>query len=187
MTALSVAELRLLDLIQNISNPVFDLIATILNYIAANGEIFIIITALLLIYKPTRKNGLICATALLLDFIILNLLIKPAVGRIRPYDLNPLIDIIVRAPHDFSFPSGHTGVSFAFAAAIAPMGKRAYRAALILAVVMGLSRLYLYVHYPTDVLAGALVGFLCGKAALFLWKKTSDCDKIKGDKSPTKR
>ena len=67
------------------------------------------------------------------------------------------------------------------------MGKRAYRAALILAVVMGLSRLYLYVHYPTDVLAGALIGFLCGKAALFLWKKTSDCDKIKGDKSPTKR
>lgn len=171
MTALSLFELNILDMIQRLSNPLCDIIAKILSVISANGEIFIILSLLLAIYKPTRRVGLICLTALLFDVLLLNGVIKPWVARIRPYDLNQAVRIIVEAPHDFSFPSGHTGVSFAFAAAVAPLGKKAHRAALIFACVMGLSRLYLYVHYPTDVLAGAIVGTFCGMAAVAVWNK----------------
>lgn len=171
MTALSLFELNILDMIQNVANPLFDLIAKILSVISANGEIFILLSLLMIFYKPTRRVGLVCLTALVFDAIVLNGIIKPLVARIRPYDLNKAVQIIVQAPHDYSFPSGHTGVAFAFAAAVGLLGKKAHRAAIIFACVMGLSRLYLYVHYPTDVLAGAVVGTLCGMAAVALWNK----------------
>lgn len=171
MTALSLFELNILDMIQAFSNPLCDIIARVLSAVSARGEIFILLSLLLIIYRPTRRVGLICLTALIFDGLLLNGVIKPLVARIRPYDLNRAVEIIVAAPHDYSFPSGHTGVAFAFAAAVRPLGKKAHRAALIFAAVMGLSRLYLYVHYPTDVLAGAFVGSLCGTAASAVWKK----------------
>ena len=178
MTALSYAELPVLDWFQTIHNPVFDVLAQILDVVNGRGEIFILISALLLLYKPTRKAGLICATALIFDYLLVNMTIKPWVARIRPYDLNPLVTLITEAPHDFSFPSGHTAVAFAFAAAAASMGRKAHTLSLAFACLMGISRLYLYVHYPTDVLGGAFFGTLCGMAALFLWKKISERDKI---------
>lgn len=178
MTALSYAELPVLDWFQTIHNPVFDGLAQILDLVNGHGEIFILISALLLLYKPTRKAGLICATALIFDYLLVNMTIKPWVARIRPYDLNPLVTLIVEAPHDFSFPSGHTAAAFAFAAAAASMGRKAHTLSLAFACLMGISRLYLYVHYPTDVLGGAFFGTLCGMAALFLWKKISERDKI---------
>ena len=178
MTALSYAELPILDWLQAIRNPVFDVLAQILDVINGHGEMYILICALLLLYKPTRKAGMICATALIFDYLLVNMTLKPLVARIRPYDLNPLVTLIVDAPHDFSFPSGHTAVSFAFAAAAACMGKKAHTLSLAFACLMGVSRMYLYVHYPTDVLAGAFFGTLCGLLALFLWKKIIGRDKI---------
>ena len=178
MTVLSYAELPILDWFQTIRNPVLDVLAQTLDVINGHGEMYILICAFLLLYKPTRKAGLICATALVFDYLLVNMTLKPLVARIRPYDLIPAIDLIVDAPHDFSFPSGHTAVSFAFAAAAACMGKKAHTLSLAFACLMGLSRLYLYVHYPTDVLGGAFFGTLCGLAALFLWKKITDRDKI---------
>lgn len=179
MTALSLFELKILDAFQIFSNPLFDFIAKLLNTASANGEIFIFLSFLLLLYKPTRKAGIVCITALILDFLILNACLKPLVARIRPYDLNPAVSIIVKAPHDFSFPSGHTGIAFAFAAAVSVLGKKAHISALCFACIMGLSRLYLYVHYPTDVLAGAIVGTCCGMISLFLWKNKLGHDIIK--------
>lgn len=170
MTALSLFELNILDFFQTLANPVCDFIASILSVISANGEIFIIISLGLTLYKPTRKAGLCCLTALLFDFLLLNVIIKPAVARIRPYDLNTAVQLIVKAPHDYSFPSGHTGVAFAFAAAVSLLGKKAHKTALVFACIMGISRLYLYVHYPTDVLAGAVVGTVCGLLSIYLWK-----------------
>ncbi len=179
MTALSLLELPILDWFQTLQNPLCDAVARFLSVIAANGEVFILLTLLLLLYKPTRPVGLVCATALLLELLVVNITIKPLVARVRPYDLNPAVRLIVGAPHDYSFPSGHTGVAFAFAAAVSPLGKKAHTLALAFACLMGVSRLYLYVHYPTDVLGGALCGTLCGLTALFLWKKRLDRDIIK--------
>lgn len=79
MTALSLFELKILDSFQIIYNPLFDIIAKILNTASANGELFIFLSFLLLLYKPTRKAGIVCITALVLDFIVLNECIKPLV------------------------------------------------------------------------------------------------------------
>ncbi len=80
------------------------------------------------------------------------------------------VRLLIEAPKDFSFPSGHTGASFAAAAALFFVGSRGWIPAAVLAALIGFSRLYLYVHYPTDVLAGALLGIAAGWAACRLFR-----------------
>lgn len=92
------------------------------------------------------------------------------VARTRPYDLLGY-EILVRRLGDYSFPSGHTSASFAAATAIYAIDRRWGAAAYVLAALIGFSRLYLGVHFPTDVLAGAVVGILAAKAAQCLLEK----------------
>ena len=101
-------------------------------------------------------------TALALEVLCCNLILKPFVSRIRPCDINTAVQLLVPRPDDFSFPSGHTGVSFAAVSVLYFSRNRLRFPALTLAVLIGFSRLYLYVHYPTDVLAGAVLGVLLG-------------------------
>lgn len=83
--------------------------------------------------------------------------------RVRPYDIRTSIELLVKRPLDYSFPSGHTAASFTAVVALSFAGeKRAWKAALVLACLIAFSRMYLYVHYPTDVLGGVLVGIAAG-------------------------
>ena len=93
-----------------------------------------------------------------LDFDVL----KPLIARVRPCDVNTAVQLLVARPDDFSFPSGHTGASFAEVTALYAGGNRLWIPALLLAALISFSRLYLYVHYPTDVLAGILLGAAAG-------------------------
>ena len=104
--------------------------------------------------------------ALLCGLIVGNLTLKPLIGRIRPYDLNPGVSLLIDKLHDFSFPSGHTLSSFEGATVLLIRDKRFGIPAMILAAIIALSRLYLYVHYPTDVLAGAVLGITFGILAV---------------------
>ena len=104
--------------------------------------------------------------ALILDLILCNGILKNLFHRVRPYDIRTSIELLVKRPLDYSFPSGHTAVSFAAASAAWFMKKRKTGVAFgAVACLIAFSRLYLYVHYPTDVLAGAVIGILCGAAA----------------------
>lgn len=95
------------------------------------------------------------------DFMQRNL--KPLIARIRPFDVNSAIQLIVAKPHDYSFPSGHTAASFTAVMALYLAGeKKLWKIALVLAVLIAFSRLYLYVHYPTDVLGGIITGAIAG-------------------------
>lgn len=122
------------------------------------GIFWIILAAGLLFFKKTRRAGLAMSFALILGLCVTNLTIKPLVARIRPYVAAPSIVLIIPPESEFSFPSGHTSTSFECAFALWLNHKKAGALALLLAAVIGLSRLYLMVHYPTDVIAGALLG-----------------------------
>lgn len=128
-----------------------------------NAGIFWIILALVLLcFKKTRRAGLAMAISLVLGLIITNVTIKPLVARIRPYAVDPSIVLLIPPESDFCFPSGHTSTSFECAFALWLNYKKAGTAALVLAAVIGFSRLYLMVHYPTDVIAGAVIGVVIG-------------------------
>ena len=141
-------EFRFLDFLQTIHTPLLDKILAFITSLGNAGIIWIVLAVVLLILPKTRKAGIIVAAALLMDLILCNLILKNLVARVRL---------------DFSFPSGHTAASFAAMTALflAKM-KKAWIAALVLAVLIAFSRLYFYVHYPTDVLGGAIVGILSG-------------------------
>ena len=101
---------------------------------------------------------------LLLDLLSCNVIIKPLVGRVRPFAVNTAVQLLMEAPLDASFPSGHTAVSFAAVFALKTAGSPLWKPALAVAVVIAFSRLYLYAHWPSDVLAGALLGAAVGWA-----------------------
>ena len=164
-------DFAILDFIaRNISNPVLDLIFRTVTALGNGGIFWIILTVVLLLFKDTRRAGVTMAIALLIDLIICNLTLKPLIARIRPYDINTSVSLIISPPTDYSFPSGHTASSFAAALSLFFYNRKYGAAAIALACVIALSRLYLYVHYPTDVLAGAAIGVLCAYAAFYLSK-----------------
>ncbi len=132
-----------------------------------NGGIFWIAAGLVFtLYKKTRTFGICILTALVFEVLSCNVILKPLVARPRPFTSDPARILLIPRPEDYSFPSGHTAVSFAGASAAWFMKKRKTGVAFgAVACLIAFSRLYLYVHYPTDVLAGAVIGILCGAAA----------------------
>lgn len=172
-------ELRFLDFLQTIHTPLLDKILAFITSLGNAGIIWIVLAVFLLILPKTRKTGIIVAAALLMDLILCNLILKNLVARVRPYDVNTAIAILIKKPLDFSFPSGHTAASFAAMTALflAKM-KKAWIAALVLAVLIAFSRLYFYVHYPTDVLGGAVVGILSGIIGYTIVEKIDKCRKV---------
>jgi undecaprenyl-diphosphatase len=169
---LSQAELVILDFIrENLTSPFMDGVMKTITFLGNGGWFWIAVALTLIIIPKTRKIGVTMAVAMILDGIICNLTLKPLIGRIRPYELKGAVDLIIATPSDYSFPSGHSAISFAAASAIFAHSKKWGIPALILALFVALSRLYLYVHFPTDILGGAVVGTLCGTAAYYILKK----------------
>ena len=156
-------DITILDWIQSVFKCAFlDWFMPIVTSLGNAGIVWIIICVLLLVYKKTRKYGVMMGCALILCLLIGNLFLKPVVARVRPFDINTAIDILIKKPLDFSFPSGHTMSSFAAATIIANANFKMGIISFIVAVLIAFSRLYLYVHYPSDVLVGALIGVLLG-------------------------
>lgn len=142
-----------------IRNPLLTPIFRFITSLGNSGWIWILITVILLLSKKMRKAGIVTLTALLLSVIIDNIILKNAVGRIRPYEVIDGLQILISRPIDFSFPSGHTGSSFAAAVVLFQMLPKKYGIpALVLAAAIGFSRLYVGVHYPSDVFCGIMIG-----------------------------
>ena len=156
-------EIHILDIIQNLRTPIGDVVVPLITRLGDAGIIWIILTILLLIIPKTRKTGVIMMAALLVDVLLCNVLIKNLVARTRPFDVNTAVQLLIEKPQDYSFPSGHTAASFASVTALYLAGeKKMWKAALMLAVLIALSRLYLNVHYPTDIIGGVIFGSLSG-------------------------
>ena len=171
-------ELQILDALQTMHNPVLDTLMSAITRLGDAGIFWILLCMVLLILPKTRRSGVILMAALLVDLVICNGILKPLVHRIRPFDVKTGIELLVKRPTDYSFPSGHTAASFASVTALYLAGeKKLWIPALVLAVLIAFSRLYLYVHYPTDVLGGIVVGLAVGVLGYWLVKKVEELKK----------
>lgn len=175
-----------MDMITSIDNAVFgffeslnsglaDVFFKFFTYLGNAGIVWIAAGILMLFFRKTRSLGCCMLVCLALTFITNDLIIKPIVHRARPFIADPTIRLIISAPAGHSFPSGHTAAAFSCATVIFIQHKKAGLGAFLLAALIGASRIYLFVHYPTDVFCGAVIGIICGivfsKLYLFIQDK----------------
>jgi len=165
---------------ENIRMDWLDPIVIFITNLGNAGWFWIALMAALLIFKKTRKTGGTGLLALLIGFLITNVWLKNAVARIRPYDAIEGLEFIGKMPSDWSFPSGHSTASMAAAVVLFCKLPRKYGVpALVLGILISLSRLYVGVHYPTDVLAGVLIGCFGAWAAIQIVDKIEKVQKSK--------
>ncbi len=145
-----------------IRQPWLDKIMVVYTGLNDAGRISILTCVSLLVLRKYRKVGLCASFALAFETLIINMILKPLVARPRPYIISEAIDVLVHHQGDFAFPSGHTGSAFAVAGVmLLCMPKKYGIPAFLFALLMGVSRMYVGVHYFTDVLAGAGIGLGC--------------------------
>ena len=173
MTAI---DFTILDWVQaHLRCGLLDMLMPIITALGEYGAVWILLCLLLLIRRDTRRAGVMMAIALALDVLLCNVILKNLIARPRPFTLRPETALLIKPPSGFSFPSGHSAASFAGAGAMLFAKQRGRLAALVLAAAIALSRIYLYVHYPSDVVCGALLGLLCGFLSVFFagkWLKS---------------
>lgn len=141
-----------------------------ITHLGDEGILWIILGIILLFWKKTRPIGLTMLISLLFDFLMINVTLKDLIARPRPFVVNEAITPLITDVSPYrSFPSGHSGGSFAAMFSLYRwVPKKVGVPALILAALVALSRLYVGVHYPTDILAGCVVGFMCSVWAYYL-------------------
>ena len=156
-------ELEILNWIQShLRCGILDAAMPAVSWICNHGEVWILLAAVLLAIPKTRKAGACLACGLAVDLLLCNLWLKPWIGRVRPFAVNPDVKLLIAPPMDASFPSGHTASSFAAVFALLTARSPLWKPSLALAIGIAFSRLYLYAHWPTDILGGILVGALAG-------------------------
>ena len=164
-----------------------------ISLLAKGGAISIVACLVLLIFKKTRRCGMAMAVALVLDVLIVIIILKNAVGRERPWTHEELAwaedfynSYGISLSRDYCFPSGHTAVTFCAAAVLIIFYRAKAIPAVILAFLIGLSRIYLCEHYVTDVAAGMVIGTLCGIGGYYAFNRSSSsaiCRFISADRS----
>jgi undecaprenyl-diphosphatase len=141
---------------------VLDAIMLLFSFIGNLGAVWLVAAFILLARRDTRRRGFAVLLSLTVTFLVVNLLLKNVVARPRPFETIAGLTVLGGFPSGFSFPSGHASSSFAGASALAfGFGKRGAIAAYVVAALIAASRVYIGVHYPSDVLAGAVIGVIC--------------------------
>ena len=151
----------LLWLQEYLRGPVLNAFFMLYTALGNMGVLWLVLSVVMLCFKKTRKAGAAALFALAIGFVCTNIVLKPLVQRTRPWLVVEGLTALILEGDPHSFPSGHTCASFATACAWRPyLPKRWGNVAVLFAALMGFSRLYVGVHFPSDVLAGALVGCL---------------------------
>lgn len=183
MEAILSFDFSVLDAIQNSLKCGFlDGFAVFLSYLTTSGIIWIVAGVVLIIFKKTRAAGIILIIALALGFLTGEVLLKHLINRPRPFVVNTDIQLLISAPTGSSFPSTHSCLAAAATTVLLVKKRGLGFIALALTLCIAFSRLYLYVHYPTDVLCGLLLGVICALLALWIGKLT----KLENRLSPQK-
>lgn len=136
------------------------------------GWFWILVSVLLIFLKKTRYVGVTALVSIMMGFIVTNLILKNVIARPRPFDVTSAVIPLITKPADFSFPSGHTCASFSAALVYYRMLPKKYGiSALLLASMIAFSRLYLGVHYPSDITGGIAIAFIVSSLAALGVKK----------------
>ncbi len=154
-------------------SPLLDGIMVFISTLGDGGICFIVLSVLLLFFKKTRRIGFVALLALALGALCTNIALKQIVSRPRPYVTMQALLPLLPSHDPFSFPSGHTTAAFAYCTAIFLQAKNKWytNALMVFAALMGISRIYVGVHYLTDVFAGVVVGTLCAVVVCAFAKK----------------
>ena len=144
-----------------------DGLSVLVSTLGNGGMAWIFACIMLLLFPRTRKIGVAVALALAIEAVACAVL-KVMIARPRPFMIDRDIKLLIAAPADYSFPSGHTGASFAAAYAMRSGGWKLSVPAFLLASMIAFSRMYLMVHYPSDILAGIVIGMLSGQLGIML-------------------
>ncbi|EOR27542.1 MULTISPECIES: phosphatase PAP2 family protein [Clostridium] len=160
-------DLRILEIIRTyFSSSFMDSIMVLITKLGDRGLIWIIISVILLVSKKYKRIGITMIVALLLTSIIGEGIIKNIIQRPRVFNSINDIELIIKAPSSYSFPSGHTASSFAAAMVLGYYIKEYKYLFYFLAFLVAFSRLYLWVHYPSDIVGGMIFGIICGYIAI---------------------
>ena len=155
---------------ENVRTDFLTPVMKLITHLGDKGIFWILIAIVMLFFKKTRPLGIMAGIALVFSVLINNALIKPNVGRIRPYEVVDGLKLLIERQHDPSFPSGHSGASFAAAVVFLVKGpKKIGIPAIIMAALIAFSRLYVGVHYPTDVICGIITGTCCALISMMIW------------------
>lgn len=149
----------------NLSCGLLNLLMPKLTMLGDGGAVWLLAAGGMLCTRKYRRQGLILLAALAAGVLVGNVCLKNLIARPRPCWLDNSVRLLVSSPTDYSFPSGHTLSSAIGAAVLTKTDRRLGWAAIPIAAVIAFSRLYLFVHYPTDILAGAVLGAAIGLAA----------------------
>ena len=160
--ALLELEFSILYFIQGLHTPFLDRFMTAVTSLGDKGWFFIVLGIILFCFKRTRKMGAAVLLSLAAGGLIGNVVLKNLVMRDRLCWIDESVRLLIQNPKDFSFPSGHTLASFETAVSIFLYNRKWGVPVIVLASVIALSRLYLFVHFPTDVLSGMALGIFIG-------------------------
>lgn len=167
-------DFNILFWIQNlIRNDVFDVIIPFYTSLGEDGIIWIAFGLILLIPKKYRKTGIMVLAALLVMLVVNNIVLKNLIARPRPCWTYPEMVQLVHNPSSYSFPSGHTTSAFAVAFTVFSQHKKLGKVIIVMAAIMAFTRLYVFVHFPTDIYGGILVAAAITTFVCFMEKKIS--------------
>lgn len=157
-----------MDFVQrHFHNIVTDGVFPIITYLGELGAVWVFLAVILLFFPKTKRCGSLMLLSMLATFLVGEVFLKNVVDRPRPFQTYPgAVQLLIQEPSSWSFPSGHSSSSFAAATVVFAYSRRWGTAALI-----AFSRMFLFVHYPTDVLAGAVLGALCALGVLAVFRK----------------
>lgn len=164
-------EFEILYAINNLHNPILDKIMVAITTLGDAGIFWIILAIVLICIKKTRRCGILMLLSMVTGLILGNGILKNVIARSRPCWINPNIPLLIPNPDDYSFPSGHTLASFESAIMIFLHNKKWGIVALIIATLISFSRLYLFVHFPTDVLGAIILAAVISISLYHLWNK----------------
>lgn len=146
---------------QNLHTAFTDVFFPIVTMLGNHGLVWLCLIAALLLTKKYRRCGGMLLLTLAATFLLGEFILKPIIARPRPFVDNPNVLLLIPPPSGYSCPSNHSSSSFAVATMLCFHHKKAGIAALVLAFLIAFSRIFLFVHYPTDVIFGAILGILC--------------------------